>query len=84
MTPQVFDDDREIASVWSENKEVGASVGFQGVTKIEVYRELGVGSYVAWFQVWKGDFMAARLNGLRMAEVRYKDIAALESKGTKE
>lgn len=69
----IIDCDREIVSAWSANQMVGASVGYEGITAIEPYLERGQMAPVAFLRVWKGDYLAARLNCAHMAEITYKE-----------
>ena len=71
---QIENDKRPIQMVWSVGpEELGATVGQSGVTRIEPYQENGQMAAVTWFAVYKGDFLAARLNGAYMAEINYAE-----------
>lgn len=78
MTVSKVDDimgrfDQPIQSAWSNAPdETGARVGFDGVTRIEPYRENGQMARMVWLRVWKGDKLVARLNAAHMAEIKYE------------
>lgn len=57
----VMDDQRPIESLWAGDAVY--TVGINGVTRIECYREAGQGGYVPWFTVYSGSFLAVRLSG---------------------
>lgn len=59
----------EVVSI--QNDSAGftiATVGVKGVTSIELYRENGQIEYVPWAAIYKGDFLAERVDlaGLRI------------------
>ncbi len=71
----IIDDTRPIQSARAESSEIGFRVGFpkqNPVTSIEPYPEMTDMGFVAWLGVWKGDQLVARLNGAKMAEIRYE------------
>lgn len=71
---EIVADTRSILSVWSLcPDELGAAVGYNGVTRIEAYEEFGEMAPVTWFKVWRVDHLWKRLNAAHMAEVCYKD-----------
>lgn len=70
----ILDDKREIESAWSAPPdEVGATVGYEGVTKIDVYEECTDTDCHIWLRAWRGDTIWKRLRANAMAEIRYKD-----------
>lgn len=71
----ILDDTRPIHSAWGVGDDPcgGATVGFQGVTRIEPYSETGQMANVTWLKVWKGDVLAARLNTALMVEIVYAE-----------
>lgn len=71
---RMLGDKRPIYSIQSEPspEPIGATVGYAGVTRIEVYRENGQDPQT-WFNVWKVDFLYKRLNAAYIAEVTYKE-----------
>ncbi len=73
MTPvPITGDDRPIVAAWSNAPdETGATVGYQGVTRIVPYREPGEMALVPWLAVYKGETLAKRLRCGAMAEIRY-------------
>jgi hypothetical protein len=42
------------------------------VTRIVAYHENGGLGPITWFEVWTGDVIAERVNGLYVVAVRYK------------
>ena len=71
---RIIDDARTIHSAWcGPPYEVGATVGYKGVTRIEPYEENGQMAAVTWLQVWKSDTLAARLNTAHIAEIEYAE-----------
>jgi hypothetical protein len=76
------DDKREIEQIYgpepNDSREVCMNhwLGHAGVTRIVAYHENGGLGPVTWFEVWTGDVMAERVNGLYVASVRYKAEAA--------
>lgn len=71
----IVHDTRPIKSAWSyfERSQVGAAVGTNGVTRIEAYTENGQLALVTWLMVWKGDFLAMRLNAAHVHEINYAE-----------
>lgn len=72
----IVDCDGEILQAWSaghENDMVGARVGHEGVTRLEPYLESGQMAPVPFLRVWKGNFLAARLNCAHMAVIEYEE-----------
>ncbi len=68
----IIRDKRTIESAWSTGPdEVGATIGFENVTKIVPYWENGEMATVAWLAVYRGDVLWKRLNCAHMAEIRY-------------
>ncbi len=77
MAKRIIDDERPIASAWSESGEFGATVGYPlndptTITKIEPYHENGEVAPVVWLLVWNGDVIVSRLNAAKMAEIVYQ------------
>lgn len=49
----------------------GATVGFNGVTRIEEFTE-NLGTYgITWFNIYKGDHQTEKMNALAVASVLY-------------
>ena len=71
----IYEDDREIESIAFPSPYTGDSykVGANKITKIEAYKETGHGSYVVWFNLWRGDKLYGRINGMHVEGVYYKD-----------
>ncbi len=67
-------DTRPIDTAWSDVPDgAGATVGFDGTTRIIPYTENGQGAAVPWLAVYKGDFLWKRLNVANMAEIVYAE-----------
>lgn len=66
----MVDDKREIKSIWLvPNGDL--TVGTDGVTRIESYREgLGTISQL-WFAVWRGDSLVSRVNAAQVMGMIY-------------
>lgn len=48
-------------------------LGKDGITKIEAYDEPGVMGYVAWFNLWRGKTLYAKLNGHFVSAIIYQE-----------
>lgn len=78
MASEIMMDKRPITGAWSlifgndDEEPTGATVGHNGVSKIEPYEENGEMSPVVWLRVWKGGHLHARLRVGAMAEITYK------------
>lgn len=70
--PLIYDDPREIEAIFFFGDYGGGhEVGQEGVTEIVAYKEMGQGSYVAFYAVKKGDQIAVRLPA-HLVSVHYK------------
>lgn len=67
------EDEREIRSIEFPGQKGYYGISFAGVTKIIPYKEPGQMGYVAWFEVWKGDKLYARVNSLHIEAVYYEE-----------
>lgn len=72
----LLSNNQRIKSAWSVNTgdEQGATVGYQNVSKIEVYHEKEIS--IVWLLVWKKDSngletISSRLNAAFMAQIEY-------------
>lgn len=57
--------------VIGDNAQLATTVGKWGVTMIEAYDENGDGACVAWFNVWKGRTLYAKVNSRWVSAVYY-------------
>lgn len=67
--PLIYDDPRTILGISTNEADVGW-VGNEGVTEIVAYKEMGQGSYVAFYAVKRGDEIWKRVPA-SMVMVRY-------------
>jgi hypothetical protein len=56
----MYDDEREIKYYNNDIAQETVSVGKDGVTKIEVYKEHGNGDFIPYLAVWKGNVLFMR------------------------
>ena len=56
----MYDDEREIRYYNNDVSQKTVAVGFEGVTKIEVYKEHGNGDFIPYLAVWTGDVLFMR------------------------
>jgi len=57
----ILDDKRTVREIsWPENSSL--TVGINGVTRIEVYREAGHMGYVPWIAIYRGDAVHYRVH----------------------
>ena len=71
LAVKMIEDNRSILAVWDVTGQVGAKVGYNGVTAITYYEENGHMAPVPWFAVWKDKEIIFRLNGAHIAQVIY-------------
>lgn len=64
-TPQI------IRSLCNDLAQCSYTVGKDGVTAIEPYDEPGEMAYVAWFNVWRGQTLYAKINGHFISAIFY-------------
>ena len=67
----MFDDEREIILYNNDIAQETISVGRNGVTKIEVYKERGNGDFIPYLAVWKGEVLFMRTAAIGK-EILYK------------
>jgi len=69
---KAIEDPRPIKAISTHGQEGGLwRVGQCSCTKIVPYAELGLGSYLTWFAVYKGDEIDHRVNSLYVDCVWY-------------
>lgn len=56
----MYDDERVIKYYNNDISQETVSVGKDGVTKIEVYKEHGNGDFIPYLAIWKGDVLFMR------------------------
>ena len=65
-------DPRPIDTIYFEEFE-GFTVGVNGVTLIEPYKEPGEMGMVIWFKIWRDEYLWQRIQGKSVAGVIYKE-----------
>lgn len=69
---EVGKDNRPIECIAGPGEEgVYRKVGWDGVTAIKVYEEMGPMDRYPWFAVYSGDEISARVNSVHVEIVRY-------------
>jgi len=71
MIPKIAKDPSRIQSAWGDDGETGATVGRDGVTRIEAYEENGQMAPVPWLAVFKSGRCVQRLNAAHMTDICY-------------
>ena len=70
--PAMWDDERPIREIALAGDGGDFwTVGHVGVTRIVVYRENGQGASVPWLAVYRGDWLASRVNAAHVENIWY-------------
>jgi hypothetical protein len=59
---RLTEDKRPIKSISSDEGRYTLKIGQDGITKIEVYEEMGQMTYIPWIAIWKGDVLSIRMD----------------------
>jgi len=62
---------RKVISVWNFDGQIGAKVGLEGVTSINVVGVAASMAYTPWFEVWRGPLLWKKLNAAHAFTVEY-------------
>jgi hypothetical protein len=69
---QITKESHTVKSLALDLAQTNHTVGKDGVTAIEPYDEPGDMAYVAWFNVWRGQTLYAKVNSRFVSAVFYE------------